>query len=220
LGGKRIRGSGNVVTEARNVSNFTGVDVSGAVHVFVKQDSFFSAKVEVDDNLQPYVVVREEGGVLYVHQERNTSLDATHDIKVYVTLPVVEDLEVSGASRIISDNVLSSGDNIEISVSGASNVDLKLKYPRVSADLSGASSVFLTGQTKELIIEGSGASHAKCFDLLSENVNVDISGATDAEVFASVKLDAEASGASHVKYKGGASVSQKSSGAGSVKKED
>ena len=45
-----------------------------------------------------------------------------------------------------------------------------------------------------------------------------MSGAGDAEVFASVKLDVEVSGASDVKYKGNAAVSQDVSGAGSVKK--
>ena len=45
-----------------------------------------------------------------------------------------------------------------------------------------------------------------------------MSGACDAEVFASVKLDVKASGASDVKYKGNAAVSQHVSGAGNVKK--
>ena len=45
-----------------------------------------------------------------------------------------------------------------------------------------------------------------------------MSGACDAEVFASVKLDVNASGASHVKYKGNATVTRNVSGAGSVKK--
>ncbi|MCP2936704.1 DUF2807 domain-containing protein, partial [Salmonella enterica subsp. enterica serovar Typhimurium] len=63
------------------------------------------------------------------------------------------------------------------------------------------------------------ASDAKCFDLKSENTKVEISGAGDAEVFASVQLDARVSGAGSVKYKGNAaSVNQKVSGAGSVKK--
>jgi hypothetical protein len=51
------------------------------------------------------------------------------------------------------------------------------------------------------------------------NAHVKLSGASGAEVFASVKLDANASGASHVKYKGNpAEVGQSVSGAASVKK--
>ena len=84
--------------------------------------------------------------------------------------------------------------------------------------MTGASSLKLKGQTKDLHIEGSGASHAKCFELLSENATVDVAGASSVEVFASVKLNADASGASDVRYKGNAAVSQSASGAGSVKK--
>ena len=48
---------------------------------------------------------------------------------------------------------------------------------------------------------------------------MDISGAGSAEVYASVKLDAEVSGAGTVRYKGNATnVSQHVSGAGSVNK--
>ena len=37
------------------------------------------------------------------------------------------------------------------------------------------------------------ATDVKCFELMAENVDVDISGAGDAEVFASVKLDVRCS---------------------------
>ena len=67
-------------------------------------------------------------------------------------------------------------------------------------------------------VDGSGSSHFRCFDLMAEIVSVDISGAGDAEVFASVKLDVDVSGAGSVKYKGNATVSQKVSGSGSVSK--
>ena len=57
-------------------------------------------------------------------------------------------------------------------------------------------------------------------DLLTENTRVDISGASSADVFASVKLDVQASGASGVKYRGAAAVTQDVSGASNVKKVD
>ena len=49
FGGKRINGSGKVISQARTFSGFTGVDVSSAITVYVKQDPSFSVKVETDD---------------------------------------------------------------------------------------------------------------------------------------------------------------------------
>lgn len=215
--GERIRGNGNVISQARTYSNFSGVEVSSAIHLYVKQDSVYSVKVETDENLQSHIIISEENGVLRIQEEDGTNLNATGKIKIYVSAPSIKSLNASGACRIISENELSA-DGIDIDVTGASHADLQLKSPNISASMSGASSVTLAGQTKDLTIKGSGASDANCFELLSENAVVDLSGASKAEVFASVKISAEASGASDVRYKGSATIIQNTSGAGSVKK--
>ncbi|HEY8733449.1 MAG TPA: DUF2807 domain-containing protein, partial [Puia sp.] len=70
----------------------------------------------------------------------------------------------------------------------------------------------------DLSLNLTGAGHAYCYDLLTENTKVDISGAGSAQVYASVKLSAEVSGAGNINYKGNPIVSQQISGAGSVNK--
>ncbi len=216
--GKRIRGNGNVISQQREHSGFTAVDVSSAIHLYVKQDSVFWVKVETDDNLQEYIRIRTDNGTLYNKQEDNTNLDATGKISVYVSAPAFQHLEASGACEIHGENIISSDKTITLQVTGASGAELHLKSPAISAEMTGASKLRLSGQTKDLSIDGTGASHARCFDLLSENATVDLSGASDAEVFASVKLDVDASGASGIKYKGEPVVSQRLSGAASVRK--
>ncbi|HTD93286.1 MAG TPA: DUF2807 domain-containing protein, partial [Chitinophagaceae bacterium] len=89
---------------------------------------------------------------------------------------------------------------------------------KISVDASGACSIKIKGQTKDFRVDGSGSINVRAFELLSENSDIDISGACDVEVYASVKLTAGASGSSDIKYKGNGSVSTDISGAGSVKK--
>jgi hypothetical protein len=213
-----IKGTGNVITQSRSFSNFTGVEVSSAIRLYLKQDSAFSVKVEVDDNLQQYIVISESNGVLYIKQQDNTSLDATGSIKVFVSAPEFKHLEASGACNIISQNMLTTSSGTDIHLSGASDAKLELKTPKVIIDLSGASDIILAGETKDLSIDGNGASHARCFDMLTENADIDVSGASSAEAFASVKIKAVASGASDVRYKGNAVLTKDESGAGSVRK--
>ncbi len=215
LGGDRIRGNGTIKTESRNAGVFSIVDVSGNIEVHVKQDSAFSVRVEADENLMEYIVIRTDGGRLVIQPKEHSNLSGSKAIKVYVSAPVFKKLEASGASDIVSDNLLSS-ESIDIDVTGASSVKLEIKSPRVSADVTGASSVFLTGQTKDLSLDGQGASHLRCYQLLSENADVDVSGASSSEVFASVNLKADASGASNIKYKGAAKHTGSASGAGSI----
>ena len=221
IGGKHVRGNGNITTKEHRVGQFHSVEVGGAIHVNVRQDSVMQpVKVETDENLQALVEIYESNGVLHIMPEDHINLDPTRSVTVYVAAPQFRGLAASGASRIRGENKLISNETFDLGASGASELELDLKAPRVNAETSGASNITLAGETKELRLEGSGASHFKCMDLLTENTRVGISGASSADVFASVKLDVEASGASGVKYRGSASVSQDVSGASSVKKVD
>ena len=221
FGGKRINGNGNIVTRDHTVGPFQRVEVSGAMDVYVKQDSNQQpVKVETDENLQDLIEIREDNGVLYISPVDNYNLDPTKQLKVYVTAPVFRGFGVSGASRLYSENKLTSTETMDLDLSGASEIKLDLKAPRVNSEMSGASSIVLSGETKDFNASGSGASHYKCFDLMTENTTVDISGACSADVYASVKLDVQASGASDVKYRGAAAITQDLSGASGIKKVD
>jgi hypothetical protein len=175
VGGKRIHGNGNVVTQDRSAGKFNSVDISGAIDVYLKQDSAHQAiKVETDENLQELVEIHEENGVLYISPRNNYNLDPSKAIKVSVTAPHFRTLRVSGASNIYGENKLSSSETLDIDLSGASEIKLDMKAPRINAEITGASSVILTGETRDFNIEGSGASDIKCFDLMTENTTLDV----------------------------------------------
>ncbi|MBM3415437.1 MAG: hypothetical protein FJY20_03115 [Bacteroidetes bacterium] len=48
VGGKRVRGNGDIKNETRSEHGFQTIEVRGAINVFVTQDSAFSVKVEAD----------------------------------------------------------------------------------------------------------------------------------------------------------------------------
>lgn len=214
----KIKGNGTIKTEIRTAGIFTSVGVGGNIDLYVKQDSARHIKIEADENLLQYIEVTMEGDKLIVQPKDGYNLTGSKAIKVYVSSPVFNKLEASGACDIIGENKITSTEAMEIDLSGASDVKLELKAPKVDAELSGAGLVELKGETKDFSVSGSGSSDIKCMELMAENVDVHISGAGEAEVFASVKLDVSVSGAGNVKYKGNAVVNKNISGAGSVKK--
>ncbi len=218
--GDHIHGDGNVVAENRPVATFSGVEVSGGLEIFVKQDSVASVKIETDKNLQEYIITEVNDGVLEIYQENNTDLEATKGIRIYVSNPSFKSFEASGATEIHGENKIQHNEGIKLYVSGASKIELDVKAPKISGELSGASSLKLSGETKDLNIDANGASHAKCFDLMTENAETELSGASSANISASIKITGEASGASNLTYKGNATVTVNTSGAGSVKKEN
>ncbi len=219
FGGKTIRGNGVVRSEIRTVGSFSSVKVEGNINVFVRQDSVAAVKVEADEDLLQHIIIEVSGNTLHVKPKDGANLKSSKGIKVYVSNPSYKNFEASGASDIYSESKITSNEEIGIDVTGASSVEIDLNSPSVDADLTGASSITLKGETKKFTADGSGASGISCFQLMTEETNVEVSGASHAKVFASVKIQASASGASEVEYKGNPSqIGQSSSGASSVKK--
>ena len=218
IGGRRVKGSGNVISDSRPASGFHSIDVSGAIDVYVKQDSSTSVKVEADDNLLGYIEVYTDNSTLVIRTQHGIRVRPSHTIKVFVSNPLYREFEVSGASSIHSETQITSTETIHIGISGASEGKLEMDAPKISVELTGASNLTMRGRTKDLEAGTSGASKIKGFDLLSENADVEASGASSAEIYASVRLAGNASGASQIRYKGNATTSISSSGASGVNK--
>ncbi len=127
-------------------------------------------------------------------------------------------LRLSGASTINLD--METGD-FEARVSGASDLDINMKAGTLDTEisgaskltgnidtgnsrieLSGASDVRLTGSGSDLRLECSGASGAKLIGYPVTNADVNLSGASDADIDVSGNLDVTVSGASTLNYYG------------------
>jgi hypothetical protein len=216
--GRRITGSGNVVTEKRGTGSFTGIHTEGVMPVEIKNGSPAEVIVEADDNLVKYINTEVEDGILRIKMKKYTNL-VNCTFKVYVTAPVINSLSSSGAGNITAIGVLKDDKSIAVSSSGVGSITAELDAPQIEARVSGVGNITLTGRTKNYTAKVSGAGNIKSFDLLSENADTDISGVGHIEVHASVKLKANVSGAGNVKYRGAAAVESNVSGVGKVTKE-
>lgn len=195
-GGKGLSGSGNVKTEKRDVGAFTSVDISGAYEVEIVCQKSPGVEVEGDDNILPLVETYVKNNTLYIKSERGFNVKKA--IKVRVTTADLQGVSSSGASKITLDGV--KNEQLVIETSGASKIDA-------------------AGETKTLEIESSGASKVDVRDLRAARVKVSLSGAGQANIYATEEVNADVSGASSVTYYGEPKVVNKSvSGAGSVNK--
>jgi biopolymer transport protein ExbD len=218
FGGKRVSGSGKITVQDRKVSSFNSIEASGSVKVHIRQDSSSSVRIETDENLMEYVDVYTTGSTLVIKEKDGFNLDPSKDLIVYTSAPVYESVDVSGSGDIISDNIISGGEPLEMGVSGSGMINVQVALPKVSVDVSGSGDVILKGTSKEFSGSISGSGSIKAFDLTTDVTLLRLSGAADAEVTANQKLDVSVSGSGDVKYKGSATVSQSISGSGSVKK--
>lgn len=210
------RGNGNVVKQERKVESFNAIDVSGAFEVYLSQGTNQSVFVEADENLLPMIRTEVRGGTLMIGNEK--PIRNSKSLKVYITVPELKSIELSGAVNLTSQNKLSFTE-LGLEISGATETNLELAVQKLEINSSGGSKMRFTGMANKVDLDVSGAADIQAYDLMAEVVSVNISGAGDAEVYATKELYADVSGAASVRYKGDpAKVDSNVSGAGSVKK--
>lgn len=209
-----VKGNGNVETTNRQVESFSGIQVSGAINVFVKLGEVQSVQLTADANLLPLIKTTVSGGELVIRT--NKSVTTYEKLNVYIVIPRLKSVKLNGASTCSSQGLIKS-DNLEIEVSGASEVNMEVECSDLELELSGASEITLKGTAENVEIEASGASDVKAYSLIAESADIDASGASDVKITVKNKIDAEASGASSISFKGNPQeVRQSNSGASSI----
>jgi len=211
-----LRGSGNFVTQEMNLSGFTRVVISHAFVADVTRSDTYRVEITVDDNLVDYLDVSKRGDTLYVGMD-DISLFGTATLRATITMPALESLEASGASKVTATGFRSTT-AFDLEVSGASSAQGEIDCGDVHMRVSGASSVTLDGTGGDGDIGVSGASRARLEGFALQDVNVEASGASSATVSVAGRLNAEASGASTILYVGNPQLGRvEESGASSVR---
>ncbi len=221
ISGKRVEGSGNVITQDRPVTGFNAVQSSGSFDVYLSSGSSQSVRIEAEDNLQPYIETSIDGSELEIDTKDGYRLRPNKPVKIFITSPDFNRVRLSGSGDIISQNQITGNDKIELGVSGSGNIKVNLDAPAVDAEMSGSGNINLSGQAKKFEGSLSGSGNIMASDLKTEETSIRISGSGNADVFASAKLNVRVTGSGDVRYKGGAEqVSSNITGSGSVKKMD
>lgn len=208
--------------EVRSVSGFKGVSVTSAIDLYISQGSTEAVAVSAKDTkVRDRIKTEVKDGVLHISFDgrdwKNWSM-GDQKMKAYVTVKNINVLEGSGASDIKVSGTLKS-DNLKLEFSGASDFEGTVEVKNVQINVSGASDVKIRGNATNANIDMSGASDFKGYDFKIDYCKAEISGAGDMQINVNKELEAEASGASSIKYRGDATITKShSSGASSIKK--
>ncbi|HUF03136.1 MAG TPA: head GIN domain-containing protein [Aridibacter sp.] len=189
----------NYRSEARNVSGFTGVDIGGAMEAEITVGGSYEVIIEAKEDVLPRIITEVRNGSLVVKHDKawkeKTDWKQRGKVKVTVSLPTLDNLDISGASAAKVTGV--NSDKIDI-------------------DVSGASSVSIDGSARSATIDISGASNIKAIGFTTDTADIDASGASSIKLNVVSDLRADASGASSVCYGGSPRVQKDTSGSASV----
>lgn len=200
LSAGRICGSGNLVTIEQDIKDFDQIEISHSFQVTIKYAKDYSVTVQVDDNLQDYVIIEKHGQRLKISLEEGLCYSATH-LEATITSPDIQQLSLSGASSAMISG-FKFNHSLAMNLSGASKVNGLLETGDMDLNLSGASTIELKGKGRNLEVHASGASTLKTSQYMVRDARLSLSGASTCLVNIAGELDVRASGSSNVKYCG------------------
>ncbi len=193
-----IDGSGNVVTEKRNIETpFTKIQASTGVEVILEQGSPSEVEVEVDDNLMKYIVTRVENGTLIVKIDEN--INTMESAIVRVKTKTIEGLESSSGASIKTINKL-SGTSVALKTSSGSTIQADLEYEKVSCESTSGSEIKVSGKALTLDTKSSSGSEINAKELASNEITAQSTSGSSTTVNPIVLLNAKASSGSSIDY--------------------
>jgi len=181
----------------RNLSNFNSIEVSDALSIDIKNGDTHSLQIEYSEGLEEYIKSEVEGSVLKISTDKKVK--QPKQLKLTLTAPEIAFIKLSGSSEIKSKDTLRS-DNLDIKLSDAANANLIINVQTLNTQITGAGNLSLSGYATNHISSITGAGDLKAFNLVSEKINLNVSGAGDAQVNATKELHVKVSGTGDVIY--------------------
>lgn len=207
----------STVKEDRNESGFTKVSFGISGNMYISIGNEFKVTLEGDKDDLEDIITEVSGGRLVVKKE-NWRMNYNEKVNVYITMPELEGLGVSGSGKAeIKDAVKTN--NLSLSVSGSGKLyTSEVSVSDLKCSISGSGDIITGGGTAsraDLSISGSGNYTGETTKL--ESVEISISGSGNCLVNVTESLRAGVSGSGDVTYIGNPKVDARVSGSGKVR---
>ncbi|MFQ5608058.1 MAG: head GIN domain-containing protein [Candidatus Zixiibacteriota bacterium] len=194
---ERVRGSGKMAAETRELSGFTRISVNNSTDIDIKIGESFSVELEAEDNLLELIeseVVRDE---LRITTDDDYNIRSHRGSRMTITMPALAGLEIRGSSDIRALGI--SSDFLSIEIRGSGDVEL-------------------TGSAKEVEIEIKGSGDIDARDLQAKDADIEIRGSGDVRISVEERLRASIHGSGDITYYGDPELKKKIRGSGDISK--
>jgi hypothetical protein len=186
------------VTQQRQVADFHQVELRGAAQLIINVGPATSLTAVGNQAALDKLTTEVMDGKLVIRHERGWSwLNGGGTLKLTLTTPALDDLQVNGAGDVSISGV--KGDAFELELSGAADIEAKGETAKLAAQINGAGDIDLS-------------------QLIARDARVSVNGAGDLKVHATGALDATVNGVGSISYSGNpAPVKTAINGLGSIK---
>ena len=208
------KGKGPVIERTLDVPSFEAIKLTFSGNIYLRQGSTQSVKVEGQENIINLLSTEVNDGLWKVKFTKNVR---NYDkLNVYVTVPSLKYVGISGSGNIRSEGNFSKLDNLEVHISGSGDIKFEADAASITANVSGSGDIKMRGSADDVDIKISGSGNVNLNKLKARNGNIKISGSGDASVNTSENLTVKISGSGDVYYSGRPRIKSKVSGSGDI----
>jgi phage shock protein PspC (stress-responsive transcriptional regulator) len=191
--------------EFGSLSDFDEVEINGLLDVRITQGDEYSVELIGDEREKEKYSVSQHGQTLTIdyNSTKNWKSDnplSMNTIKIKITMPELESLQLKGAGDVIFRGF--STENFDIDVMGPVNVDGEINADEIVISLSGASKLDLRGDGNSMEATIQGMSQLKAYDFSTERALVEANGVSTAKVYVTNSLNIKEGVGSKVTYRG------------------
>lgn len=195
-GHDNVKGTGEAVTEVRNLAEFTGLNVNGNYQILGAPGSPDKFIISSNANILPYIETNVKSDVVIVENKKNATLQPTVPQKIWITVPKFNSLTMNGASVFQFQD---------------------LKTDALKIELSGSHQILLTGKADSIDLTISGSSDIDARGFVTDDATVVINGSSTVYLNPTKTLNVTINGEGKVVYFSEApKVEQTINGAGQV----
>ena len=204
--------------ETRNLSGFTKVNFGISGDLCINIGSEFKVVLEGDKSTLEDIETEVSGSKLVIKDE-NWHSHGNQKVTVYITMPELAGLGVSGSGKAEIKDAVKTGE-LDFSVSGSGRiVAADLALGKLNVGISGSGDVIIggTGGAASADVSISGSGNYSGESLKIANADFHISGSGSCKCNVTDKLEASVSGSGNITYIGSPKVDARVSGSGKVR---
>ncbi len=235
-----IDGNGIIESEYRDVEDFDGIVSEGAFDVYITQAENYEVMIETDENLLPFIITEKKRGNLVIRTLNHRCLNSSGDIKVFVSLPDIYEIELAGSGRIECDNIITDNldvnligsgkillglsedgyvetEKLDINHTGSGDIEVDVDADEIEVDLTGSGEIELYGTANETDLTISGSGRIDADELIQQECKAKITSSGRIYVYVEEYLEVVITGSGDVYYKGNPVISRKITGSGDIR---
>ena len=168
--------------ETRDVKNFTKISFGFPGKLYLKQGSPQKVELEGDQDVLEEIDTEVDNGRLKIGREGKWFNRGNDDkITVYITVPNIEAVSVSGSGDIIGQSKIRTND-LDLNVSGSGSLSIEAEARGdVQANVSGSGDMVLKGHFESLESDVSGSGRVVLDATIDNTADFGISGSGKIE---------------------------------------